>query len=80
PQWEQLIQQAGRDLAPGGYIAVTDFHNSQFSWFRTHMSNHHVRMDGHILPVLQDHFQPDLQLIKSAYLGVWDYFLFIGKK
>jgi S-adenosylmethionine-diacylgycerolhomoserine-N-methlytransferase len=80
PQWEQLIHQAYHDLAPGGFIAVADFHDSQFSWFRRHMSNHHVRMDGHLLPVLQDLFTPDQQLIKSAYLNTWRYFIFIGKK
>jgi S-adenosylmethionine-diacylgycerolhomoserine-N-methlytransferase len=80
PQWEELILQAKKDLRPGGIIAVTDFHDSRFSWFKKHMSNHHVRMDGHLKPLLETTFQPILNKVSSAYLGVWEFLLFTGKK
>ena len=80
PQWEDLISQAHHDLKPGGMIAVTDFHNSRFSWFKNHMGNHHVRMDSHLLPVLQEKFQPELEKTGNAYGGIWTYFLFLGTK
>lgn len=80
PQWEELIRQAQADLRPGGYIAVTDFHQSQFPWFKTHMSGHHVRMDAHLLPVLQANFETVAERVRPAYLGVWEYFLFVGRK
>lgn len=80
PQWEELLEQAYQDLAPGGIIAVTDFHDSRFSWFKQHMGNHHVRMDGHLLPALKSRFSPVFEEIKQAYLGVWEYVIFVGRK
>lgn len=80
PQWPELVQQAVQDLQPGGHIAVVDFHQTRFSWFRKHMSNHHVRMEGQLLPVLQQHFQDIDVSVRKAYLGLWEYVIFVGKK
>lgn len=80
PQWHDLILQAKKDLKVGGFIAVTDFHDSKNAWFKKHMSNHHVRMDGHLLPVLDQEFQSITQQVKAAYLGVWHFLVYIGKK
>lgn len=80
PQWSELLEAAYRDLKPGGYIAVVDFHYSSKEWFRRHMSNHHVRMEGHLLPVLEQRFATIYRSVKSAYGGVWEYVQFVGKK
>lgn len=80
PQWEELIQQAKNDLKEGGAIAVVDFYNSNFKFFKNHMGNHHVRMDGHILPVLEENFDTFYKAVNPAYLGVWHYFLYVGKQ
>ena len=80
PQWLSLLEQAKLDLKPGGMVAMTDFHNSQFQWFKDHMGNNHVRMDGHILPVLEEMFKPVRSEVNKAYLGVWEWVLFMGKK
>lgn len=80
PQWSELVSQAKKDLKPGGLIAVTDFHDSQNQWFKKHMSNHHVRMDGHLLPLLEREFTPINKEVRTAYGGVWQYLIFIGKK
>lgn len=78
PQWSALIEQAAKDLKPGGWIAVVDFHDSKQSWFKKHMSNHHVRMDGHLLPKLNKHFQPKIAEVKRAYGGIWEYLEYVG--
>lgn len=80
PHWADLIRQAKADLRPGGWIGVADFHDSRFGWFKRHMSNHHVRMDGHLLPVLQEEFEEIRAEVKPAYGGVWHYVLFVGRK
>ena len=80
PQWEELLRQAFSDLRPGGLIALVDFYDSPFPWFKRHMKNNHVRMDSHIMPVLKDLFQTEFEEINPAYLGVWKYFSFIGIK
>lgn len=80
PHWSSLLQQAQRDLKPGGIIAVTDFHDSKRPWFKRHMGNHHVRMDGHLVPFLAAHFEEVEQSVNQAYGGIWAYFHFIGRK
>lgn len=80
PQWESLIQQAANDLAIGGVIGITDFYDSPFTWFKQHMGNNHVRMDGHLNPVLQQYFQTEHEHIHKAYGGVWQYFTYVGRK
>jgi len=79
PQWEALIAQAKQDLKPGGVIAVVDFFDSPFPWFKRHMANNHVRMDGHLVPVLENLFLPLKVNIHKAYTGVWQYLIFIGR-
>jgi len=79
PQWEALIAQAKLDLKPGGMIAVVDFSDSPFPWFKRHMANNHVRMDGHLLPVLKNLFLPVEANIRKAYAGFWQYLIFIGR-
>lgn len=80
PQWAELLRQAAGDLRPGGLIAVVDFHDSRYPWFKRHMSNHHVRMDGHLLPLLQELFQEEKMAVGQAYGGVWTYLSFLGSK
>ncbi|HMQ48791.1 MAG TPA: class I SAM-dependent methyltransferase [Saprospiraceae bacterium] len=79
PQWSELIEQAKKDLKPGGIIAVTDFHDSRFGWFKRHMGSNHVRMDGHLVPFLDQHFQSLKKDVKPAYGGIWHYFVYLGK-
>jgi S-adenosylmethionine-diacylgycerolhomoserine-N-methlytransferase len=80
PQWRELVLQAKADLRPGGVVAVVDFHDSRFSWFKRHMSNHHVRMDAHLLPLLRQEFIGMHDETQPAYGGLWHYFVFVGKK
>lgn len=80
PHWKDLIMQAKADLKPGGYIAVTDFHDSRNLWFKKHMANNHVRMDSHLTPLLKQEFTPVVDQVNLAYLGVWQYMVFVGKK
>jgi S-adenosylmethionine-diacylgycerolhomoserine-N-methlytransferase len=80
PYWEMLILQAKEDLAENGYITVVDFHNSPSRLFKRWMGKNHVRMDGHILPFLQNNFDTVKYEIRRAYFGLWHYTLYIGKK
>jgi S-adenosylmethionine-diacylgycerolhomoserine-N-methlytransferase len=80
PGWEAAIRQAYEDLAPGGIIAVVDFHSTQWSIFGRWMGHNHVRMDGHLLPELEQYFLPLKCQIRSAYGGLWQYFLYVGQK
>jgi S-adenosylmethionine-diacylgycerolhomoserine-N-methlytransferase len=37
-------------------------------------------MDGHLLPLLEEQFEPLRSSVKNAYLGIWEYLLFVGRK
>ena len=80
PGWEQALEQAVADLPKGGYIAVVDFHDTPSRLFRWWMGKNHVRMDGHLLPLLQTTFQTEYRSTRSAFFGLWWYVLFIGRK
>ena len=78
--WRDVIRQAWEGLRPGGVIAVVDFHDSRFSWFKGYMANRQVRMDGHLLPFLHSKFKPLKREARPAYGGIWEYFLYLGRK
>ncbi|MBL7781265.1 MAG: class I SAM-dependent methyltransferase [Saprospiraceae bacterium] len=80
PGWEEAIRQAWADLPAGGRIAVVDFHDTPHPSFRWWMDKNHVRMEGHLLPLLEELFQEEYCEVRPAYLGWWQYMLFVGKK
>jgi len=79
PGLDEAIAAATADLAPGGSIAVVDFHGSRHRWFRAWMQANHVRMEEHLLPVLRSRFDADLASVGTAYGGLWQYFYFLGR-
>lgn len=79
PGVEEAIAAAVADLAPGGCLAVVDFHGSRHRWFRRWMQVNHVRMEEHLLPVLKSRFSSDLTSVRTVYGGLWQYFLFLGR-
>lgn len=80
PSWEFWVKNANNLLHEKGFFAVVDFHVSYWNWFQKHMSNHHVKMKAHILPELNKNYKTFHNEIKDAYLGVWTYFVFVGRK
>jgi S-adenosylmethionine-diacylgycerolhomoserine-N-methlytransferase len=79
PGWEAALDQAVLDLKPGGIVAVTDFHNTRWGLFRWWMGVNHVRMEGHLLPALQQRFNTLKCEEHRAYGGLWTYFVFLGE-
>lgn len=81
PHWKELLYKAYDDLKDGGQLLVADFHDSRFPFFKKHMGNHHVRMDGHLLHELNKmDFKKTDPHVYSAYCGVWQYLVFSGVK
>lgn len=79
-QLEAVLQHLSQDLNRKGYVAVVDFHTSPFGWFRNWMGINHVDLSGRLLPLLKKYFSPQKVETKSAYLGLWCYFLFLGQQ
>jgi S-adenosylmethionine-diacylgycerolhomoserine-N-methlytransferase len=80
PGFEAAIAAAWRDLAPGGHIAVVDFHDTRFPAFARWMGVNHVRMEGQLQPLLRARFAPCVDQIDAAYGGVWRYARFVGRR
>lgn len=78
PGYLEMIKTAKHFMKNGAIIAIVDFHDSKFNLFKEHMSNHHVRMDQHLLPILKDDFESLSIEITDAYMGLWQYFTFVG--
>lgn len=79
-QYEDLICGITHDMSSDGIIAVVDFHNSPFDWFRRWMDMNHVDMNGRLLPQLQKHFSSVKTEVNQAYGGLWSYFKFVGRQ
>ena len=80
PGWDQAIKTAKQQLSEDGVIAIVDFHHSEFKWFRQWMQVNHVKMQAHLLPMLDSMFTAKHSEQHNAYAGVWQYMMFIGKK
>jgi S-adenosylmethionine-diacylgycerolhomoserine-N-methlytransferase len=80
PGWEAGLQRAFDQLDKGGLIAVVDFHASPIRLFLRWMDIYHVRLDKHLLPVLENRYKPLHKSVCRAYGGLWSYFLFLGQK
>jgi S-adenosylmethionine-diacylgycerolhomoserine-N-methlytransferase len=80
PGYDEVIQRCRGDLGDGGVIAVVDFHETRWTWFRKWMGVNHVRMEGQVLNELRQHFHPLVCEVKHGYGDLWRYLTFIGKK
>lgn len=80
PGFDAALDTARTHLKPGGVVAVTDFHDSRWGGFKSWMWANHVRMEGHLVPALDERFERKQLLVRGAYAGVWEYFLYLGCK
>ncbi len=80
PGWEPALEIASEELAESGIVAVVDFHDTPFDLCSEWMAMHRVRLGGHLLEGLRKRFTPLYERTGGAWLGVWRYFQFIGKK
>ena len=78
--WEALLEKAYAATRSNGYIAVVDFHKANLTSFRKKMAKQAIHMDGTLLPLLRRYYTENYQKVASAQLGVWEYFVFVGRK
>jgi S-adenosylmethionine-diacylgycerolhomoserine-N-methlytransferase len=80
PGFEQVLAICRQDLHPQGIVAIVDFHDTRFAWFRRWMGLNHVRMDRQILTELQTSAMHLPQLsIRAAYGGWWRWLICCAK-
>ena len=81
PGFAEVLRICDQDLSSRGHLALVDFHDTQFNWFRNWMGLNHVRMDGQILAALKEaklHLHPCK--VGSAYGGLWRWFSCLASK
>ncbi|HRG69790.1 MAG TPA: class I SAM-dependent methyltransferase [Saprospiraceae bacterium] len=76
----EVLEAAYHDLKQGGVFTAVDFHRSKFNFFTNHMKKNHVQMNGSLLEHLKTLFPNHKTKVLNAYLGLWQYFIFIGLK
>ncbi len=79
PGWQEALDTARADLAPGGLLAVVDFHHSPSAGFRRWMGMNHVRMEGHLLPAMERDFTTVERRVTPVYGGLWSRFAYLGR-
>jgi len=79
PGFDDVLRICKEDLSPQGMVAVVDFHESRWPWFRRWMGVNHVRMEGQILEHLRQHFQPMVCQVHHGYGDLWRWLLFVGR-
>jgi S-adenosylmethionine-diacylgycerolhomoserine-N-methlytransferase len=81
PGYKDLIFQAKKNLKKRGCIAVADFHDARWQFYKKFMDSQHIALDAHLLPILKEHFEPVISEIRLSYvMGIWRFFIFIGQK
>lgn len=80
PGFDAVIEAAVNRLNPGGFLAVVDFHDAAFPLFKSWMRVNHVEMESHLLKSLKSVTTPELESVRPAYGGVWEYVTYIGRK
>jgi S-adenosylmethionine-diacylgycerolhomoserine-N-methlytransferase len=79
PGYDEVIQLCRSDLNEGGVIAVVDFHETRWTWFRKWMGVNHVRMEGQILAQLDEGYEAVVRQIGRGYGDLWRYVTFVGR-
>lgn len=78
-EWMVQLEQAYRDLKPGGIIAVLDFYKDPIGMIQRRFFPKHPLSDA-LLPTLNERFAPLSVDVSRAYMGLWQYFSFVGIK
>lgn len=80
PCFDDVLRLCERDLSSCGSIAIVDFHDTPFLWFRRWMGLNHVRFDGQILRVLEERGVVEQYTLESAYGGLWRWMMCLGAR
>lgn len=81
PGYGDVLRLCLRDLGARGTLAIADFHDTPFEWFRRWMALNHVRMDGQIHAFLRESGLNPLECERrSAYGGLWNWLLYVGRR
>lgn len=76
---DKLIAKTKEHLKENGSLFVVDFHKYGNTIYRKYMNLHGIEMGKELLEKIENNFQTERKIIKKAYCGLWEYFLYEGK-
>lgn len=80
PRTEALLAAAWQRVAPGGVLAIVDFHDTPLKPFRQWMAVNHVRLQGE-LPAYVRNLGGEVELKRyCAFGGLWRYLQIVVEK
>jgi len=79
-QREKVLFNSFLDLAPGGYAGIVDFFDSPSPLLRKWLTIHSVSLFQDWREKLEKHFVTETMKVMQAYLGLWSYYLYLGRK
>jgi ubiquinone/menaquinone biosynthesis C-methylase UbiE len=77
-QTNLMIRKIKELLAENGTLYVLDFHKYGNSLYKKYMNWHGIEMGVQLLEALENNFVTEKRIVKKAYFGTWQYFLFKG--
>lgn len=80
PHTEALLAAAWQRVAPGGVLAIVDFHDSPLRLFRRWMAVNHVRLQGELPAYVRDLDGAAEIRRYSAFGGLWRYVQIVVEK
>lgn len=75
----KIIKKAKDLLKNGGKLYITDFYNAT-EFYLNFMKKKEIMIDPNDLEILKENFKKNSYIIKKAYFGIWQYYLFTGEK
>lgn len=80
PDLTKMLELTAATLNEKGYFACVDFHSSNYEFFKQWIS-HSIPIRTHFpTESLEPLFDKKALQTKKAYLGIWNYFLYMGQK
>lgn len=79
-EYHEFLVRINESLKDGGILVAVDFDKSPFTFFEKWMRWNHVDISGDLFKQLQVLYKEQTYETKKAYLGLWEYSLFLGYK
>lgn len=79
-EYHDFLVRINESLKDGGILVAVDFDKSPFAFFEKWMRWNHVDISGDLFKQLQVLYKEQTYETKKAYLGLWEYSLFLGYK
>lgn len=76
---EAILDLIKSNLNDGGLIANVDFSSANINLYDSFMQKNNILIDSNLIDQMNVRFDKVFEYSNKAYLGLWNFYLFIGK-